>query len=99
MRYARGGGLTDERRAFREKWRMATLGARLVFEDEADFSLVPPATRTWSRRGHIPVVRVRGRSRRRLSVAALVCRKPRTLPTDLPALPPRAPDLDPIEGI
>lgn len=35
----------------------------------------PPAIRTWSRRGHTPVVRVRGRSRRRLSVAALACYK------------------------
>ncbi|MEV0267144.1 transposase [Streptomyces sp. NPDC050617] len=38
--------------------------------------MTPPTTRTWSRRGHTPVVRVRGRSRRRLSVAALVCYKP-----------------------
>ncbi|MER5218153.1 IS630 family transposase [Streptomyces sp. NPDC002838] len=54
-------------------WR---LGAWLVFEDEAGFSMTPPTTRTWSRRGHTFVVRVRGRSRRRLSVAALVCHKP-----------------------
>ncbi|WP_251097011.1 transposase [Streptomyces sp. Caat 7-52] len=38
--------------------------------------MTPPTTRTWSRRGHTPVVRVRGRSRRRLSVAALTCYKP-----------------------
>ncbi|MEU5282154.1 hypothetical protein AB0G87_37770 [Streptomyces asoensis] len=37
--------------------------------------MTPPTTRTWSRRGHTPVVRVRGRSRRRLSVAALACYK------------------------
>ena len=55
---------------------MAALDAWLVFEDEAGFSMTPPTTRTWSRRGHTPIVRVRGRSRRRLSVAALVCYKP-----------------------
>jgi hypothetical protein len=55
---------------------VAALDAWLVFEDEAGFSMTPPTARTWSRRGHTPVVRVRGRSRRRLSVAALVCYKP-----------------------
>ncbi len=55
---------------------MAALDAWLVFEDEAGFSMTPPTTRTWPRRGHTPVVRVRGRSRRRLSVAAPVCYKP-----------------------
>lgn len=54
---------------------MAALDAWLVFEDGAGFSMTPPITRTWSRRGHTPVVRVRGRSRRRLSVAALACYK------------------------
>lgn len=38
--------------------------------------MTPPIARTWARRGHTPVVRVRGRSRRRISVAALVCYKP-----------------------
>ena len=38
--------------------------------------MTPPTARTWSRVGITPVVRVRGRSRRRLSVAALVCYKP-----------------------
>jgi transposase len=38
--------------------------------------MTPPTARTWSRRGHTPIVRVRGRSRRRLSVAALVCYRP-----------------------
>jgi len=38
--------------------------------------MTPPTSRTWSRRGHTPVIRVRGRSRRRLSVAALTCYKP-----------------------
>ncbi|MEU1711027.1 transposase [Streptomyces sp. NPDC005706] len=37
--------------------------------------MTPPTTRTWSRRGRTPIVRVRGRSRRRLSVAALACYK------------------------
>lgn len=55
---------------------MAALGAWLVFEDETGFSMTPPTTRTWARRGRTPVVRVRGRSRRRLSVAALACHKP-----------------------
>ncbi|WP_425508456.1 IS630 family transposase [Streptomyces roseirectus] len=55
-------------RAARDAW--------LVFEDEAGFTLTPPTTRTWARRGHTPVVHVRGRSRRRLSVAALLCYKP-----------------------
>ncbi|WP_437129063.1 IS630 family transposase [Streptomyces griseoaurantiacus] len=54
---------------------VAALDAWLVFEDEAGFSMTPPTTRTWSRRGHTPVIRVRGRSRRRLSVAALACYK------------------------
>jgi len=54
----------------------AALGAWLVFEDEAGFSMTPPTARTWSRRGRTPIIRVRGRSRRRLSVAALVCYKP-----------------------
>jgi hypothetical protein len=55
---------------------VAALDAWLLFEDEAGFSMTPPTTRTWSPRGRTPVVRVRGRSRRRLSVAALVCYKP-----------------------
>ena len=38
--------------------------------------MTPPTARTWSRRGHTPVIRVRGRSRRRLSIAALTCYKP-----------------------
>jgi transposase len=38
--------------------------------------MTPPVTRTWSRRGATPIVHVRGRSRRRLSVAALTCYKP-----------------------
>ncbi|MBW8707052.1 hypothetical protein MBT84_46220 [Streptomyces sp. MBT84] len=54
----------------------STLDAWLVFEDEAGFSMTPPTDRSWSRRGHTSLVRVRGRSRRRISVAALVCYKP-----------------------
>ncbi|MEU6347044.1 transposase [Streptomyces sp. NPDC046977] len=38
--------------------------------------MTPPRARTWGRRGHTPVVRVRGRSRRRISVAALCCYRP-----------------------
>ncbi|MFI2078500.1 transposase [Streptomyces triculaminicus] len=38
--------------------------------------MTPPTSRTWSRRGHTPVVRVRGRSRQRISVAALCCYRP-----------------------
>ena len=37
--------------------------------------MTPATPRTWSRRGHTPVVRGRGRSRRRLSVAAPLCYK------------------------
>ncbi|OEJ21193.1 DDE endonuclease [Streptomyces agglomeratus] len=53
----------------------AASGAWIVFEDEAGFSMTPPRARTWGRRGHTPVIRVRGRSRRRTSVAALCCYK------------------------
>lgn len=54
---------------------MAALGAWLCFEDEAGFSMTPPTSRTWARRGHTPVIRVRGRSQRRFSIAALACYK------------------------
>ncbi|MFF4732302.1 transposase [Streptomyces mirabilis] len=37
--------------------------------------MTPPTARTWARRGHTPVIRVRGRSQRRISVAALACYK------------------------
>lgn len=53
----------------------AALGAYIVFEDEAGFSMTPPQARTWGRRGHMPVVRVRGRSWRRWSIAAMCCYK------------------------
>jgi catechol 2,3-dioxygenase-like lactoylglutathione lyase family enzyme len=72
----RGGRLGEGDLAKRGRT-VAALDAWLVFEDEAGFSMTPPTTRTWSRRGHTPVIRVRGRSRRRLSVAALACYKAR----------------------
>ncbi len=53
----------------------AARAAWLVFGDEAGFSMTPPRAKTWSRRGHTPVVKVRGRSRRRISMAAMTCYK------------------------
>ncbi|MER6434504.1 hypothetical protein ABT272_43990, partial [Streptomyces sp900105245] len=38
--------------------------------------MTPPARRTWARRGRTPVIRVRGRSQRRYSIAALTCYRP-----------------------
>ncbi|MER5200736.1 transposase [Streptomyces sp. NPDC002884] len=38
--------------------------------------MTPPRARTWGRRGQTPAVRVRGRSRRRISVDALCCYRP-----------------------
>lgn len=38
--------------------------------------MTPPHAKTWSQRGRTPVVRVRGRSRRRISIAALTLRLP-----------------------
>ncbi|MFI6209983.1 transposase [Streptomyces sp. NPDC051041] len=38
--------------------------------------MTPPQAKTWSPRGRTPVVRVRGRSRRRISIAALTCYRP-----------------------
>ncbi|MER5995769.1 transposase [Streptomyces viridosporus] len=35
--------------------------------------MTPPTARTWTRRGRTPVIRVRGRSQRRFSIAALTC--------------------------
>ncbi|MGW7201858.1 IS630 family transposase, partial [Streptomyces chryseus] len=51
-------------------------GSRRHVGDEAGFSMTPPRARTWGRRGQTPVIRVRGRSRRRTSIAALCCYKP-----------------------
>ncbi|MFE9468689.1 winged helix-turn-helix domain-containing protein [Streptomyces virginiae] len=42
---------------------------------KAGFSMAPPTSRTWARRGTTPVIRVRGRSQRRFSIAALCCYK------------------------
>lgn len=53
---------------------VAALGAWLCFEGEGS-SMTPPTARTWSRRGHTPVIRVPGRSQRRFSIAALTCHK------------------------
>ncbi|MEK8146548.1 transposase [Streptomyces sp. M10(2022)] len=63
--------------------------------------MTPPHAKTWSPRGRTPVVRVRGRSRRRISIAALTCYKPgnRARLIYRPNLPPYAPDLNPVEGI
>ncbi|MFF4283398.1 transposase [Streptomyces kronopolitis] len=38
--------------------------------------MTPPQAKTWSQRGRTPVIRARGRSRRRISIAALTCYKP-----------------------
>ncbi|WP_033254705.1 transposase [Kitasatospora phosalacinea] len=38
--------------------------------------MTPARARTWGRRGRTPVVRVRGRSRQRVSIAAPTCYKP-----------------------
>lgn len=38
--------------------------------------MTPSHAKTWSQRGRTPVVRVRGRSRRRISIAAPTCCKP-----------------------
>jgi DDE superfamily endonuclease len=51
-------------------------GAWICFEDEAGQSLRPPKGRTWSRRGHTPIVSVSGKGSGRVSVAGLVCVKP-----------------------
>ncbi|MEU9959728.1 transposase [Streptomyces sp. NPDC050982] len=38
--------------------------------------MTPPTSRTWARRGRTPVIRFRGRSLCRISIAALACYKP-----------------------
>ncbi|MFE2179233.1 transposase [Streptomyces sp. NPDC059455] len=62
---------------------MAALGAWLVFEDEAGFSMTPPTTRTWSR--HLTAG-----MRRYIADRDWLT---------LFQLPPYAPDLNPVEGI
>jgi hypothetical protein len=54
----------------------ADRGAWPVFEDEADLSRTPPHARTWSPPSRTPIVRVRGCSRTRVSIAALTCYRP-----------------------
>ncbi|RAJ82821.1 DDE superfamily endonuclease [Streptomyces sp. PsTaAH-137] len=54
----------------------AALDAWIVFENESGSSMTPPVARTWARRGRTPVIRVCGRSRRRISSASLACYKP-----------------------
>ncbi|MFE7615720.1 hypothetical protein [Streptomyces sp. NPDC057496] len=38
--------------------------------------MTPPQAKTWPQRGRTPPVRVRGRSRRRVSIAAPTCYRP-----------------------
>ncbi|MEU6673815.1 transposase [Streptomyces sp. NPDC046925] len=45
-------------------------------EDESGLLLRPPKARTWSRRGHTPVVTVRAAGSGRISLAGLACRRP-----------------------
>ena len=54
----------------------AATGAWVRGEDEAGQTLRPPKARTWSRRGHTPVVAVSGKGSGRVSIAGLVCYKP-----------------------
>lgn len=54
----------------------ASTGAWIVFADEAAQTLRPPKARTWSRRGHTPVVTVSGKGSGRVSIAGLTCYKP-----------------------
>ena len=51
-------------------------GAWIVFEDESGQSLRPPKARTWSRRGHTPVVTVNGAGGGRVSAAGLIAVRP-----------------------
>ncbi len=71
-----GSGFVEERRVAAGGMTAAALGAYIVFEDEAGFSMTPPRARTWGRRGQTPAVRVRGRSWRRWSIAAMCCYRP-----------------------
>jgi transposase len=48
----------------------------LVFLDESGLLLLPVVRRTWSRRGHTPVLRQRGRHRQKVSVIAVLCVSP-----------------------
>ncbi|MEV5718173.1 transposase [Amycolatopsis mediterranei] len=54
----------------------AETGAWVCCEDEAGQTLRPPKARTWSRRGHTPVIAVSGKGSGRVSIAGLVCYRP-----------------------
>ncbi|MFD7256682.1 transposase [Streptomyces sp. NPDC059874] len=54
----------------------AALGAWVVFEDEAGFSMTPPSRATWARRARTPTVRMRGWTRCRVTLAGMCCYKP-----------------------
>nr|WP_274390235.1 transposase [Streptomyces adustus] len=43
---------------------------------QKQFTQLEPQAKTWSQRGQTSVMRVRGRSRRRISIAAVTCYKP-----------------------
>jgi transposase len=53
------------------------LGAHICVEDECGLTLRPAKARTWAPRGKTPVVTVAGRAGRKVSVAGLVCHRPR----------------------
>ncbi|MEV6212224.1 transposase [Kitasatospora sp. NPDC051914] len=55
---------------------MRDQNAWLCFADECGQSLWPPKARTWSKRGHPPVVRVCGRGSGRVCLVGLVCCRP-----------------------
>ncbi|MFF7250765.1 transposase [Embleya sp. NPDC008237] len=55
---------------------MRDQGAWLCFADEAGQTLRPPRARTWSRRGHPPVVEVSAKGSGRISMAGMVCCRP-----------------------
>jgi putative transposase len=54
----------------------AVTGAWVCFEDESGQGLRPPKARTWSKRGHTPVVAVTARGSGRVSVAGLIAVRP-----------------------
>jgi hypothetical protein len=58
----------------------AVTGAWIVFEDEAGQALQPPRVTSWGRRGHTPLVRVRGGGSGRVSVAGMACYRPGQAP-------------------
>ncbi len=51
--------------------------AAIVFVDEAGFLMAPLVRRTWAPRGQTPVLRQRGRSRRKVSVIGALAISPR----------------------